>query len=395
MEGEFRGCENPVHLPTVWRDRHVDARPITDPARQWVRCGKCRNCLRDRAKDWVGRSIAETFGADRTYFITLTVGGSPYYVERGQDNVRAVLFHKTDVQAYMKRLRFYTLCDWIKARGEAGIDYRKMVKPKLRMFYVGENGDENGRVHYHMLLYLYGCDAPEEILPWLDESVNHGAMDASVDVRHFPEVRSGDRTYWPWGYSRWQLAHPKHSHYCAWYVNKGWDAGAKPGVMRPGISTRPLLGAGYLDALAGDHVAAGLAPQKRSYSTPYDNPRYGGKPLEFWLSDAGARYFARSFASQWAAAHAADPRNFPRDWPQSDFLDLVEDGIAKLGRQRVRDDVIDVLVPSILAERTRLPGGYVRKGFEGYVAAEFEIPLRSWDWLVHERSRARDRFGYA
>lgn len=393
MEDESRGCSNPVHLPTVWRDRKVDARPIDDPKRAWVHCGKCRNCLRDRAKDWVGRSIAEAYGADRAYFVTLTVGGSPYYRQRGEDNMRAILFHKADVQSFIDRLRTYTRRDWVKRLKEGGIDHREMVPPKLRMFYVGEHGDELGRVHYHLLLYMYGCEAPDDVLPWLDKCVNHGAMDASVDLRHFPAAGSGDRTYWPWGYCRWQEAHPRHSHYLAWYVNKGWDGGAGD-VMRPGISTRPLLGAGYFDALASDYVAAGLSPQARTYRTPYDNPNYEGKPLEFWLSDAGARYLVRSFKSQWAAAFAADPRNFPREWPRSDFVDVIDDGTARLELGRVRDDVIDVLVPSIMAESTRLPGRYVRKDFRGFVAAQWGIPLRSWEWLVYERSRARDRFGH-
>jgi len=93
--------------------------------RGWVKCGKCRGCLKVRQNDWVRRAMIEFEAHPRTWFLTLTYRGE---YEVGYDAV----------QKFLKRLR-------------------KNTGQKIRYLCATERGSKNNRLHYHLL--VHGAEA--------------------------------------------------------------------------------------------------------------------------------------------------------------------------------------------------------------------------------------------
>lgn len=118
-----RGLDGPLTFNVNNSDRKI---PIQLP------CGKCIGCRLEKARQWGMRCMHEKRMHARSCFVTLTYNDN-YLPEGGTLVLR-------DLQLFMKRLR--------KARSE-----------KIRFFAGGEYGDENGRPHYHLL--LFGCDFPD------------------------------------------------------------------------------------------------------------------------------------------------------------------------------------------------------------------------------------------
>lgn len=89
--------------------------------RGYVKCGKCKGCLRLRQNDWVRRAMMEFEAHDRTWFLTLTYRGE---FEVGYDAV----------QKFLKRLR-------------------KNTGHKIRFLCATERGSKNDRLHYHLCIH--------------------------------------------------------------------------------------------------------------------------------------------------------------------------------------------------------------------------------------------------
>lgn len=87
----------------------------------YVKCGKCRGCLRLRTNDWVRRAMLEFEAHDRTWFLTLTYRGK---YEVGYEAV----------QKFLKRLR-------------------KNTGHKIRFLCATERGSKNDRLHYHLCIH--------------------------------------------------------------------------------------------------------------------------------------------------------------------------------------------------------------------------------------------------
>lgn len=95
-----------------------------------VPCGRCIGCRMEKARQWGIRCVHEARCWPSSYFVTLTYADE-FLPPGGSLSLR-------DVQLFMKRLRFW----------------RKSTKlDPLRFFLGGEYGDENGRPHYHALLF--------------------------------------------------------------------------------------------------------------------------------------------------------------------------------------------------------------------------------------------------
>lgn len=272
----------------------------------FVRCGVCQRCRVLRGKDWAGRAIAESQVADRTIFTTLTIGGDRLFGRGIGDNIRAREFQKEDVQAYVKRLRRH-----IAGRG------KNKTGAKMRMFYVGENGDRKGRVHYHMLQYFYGTQGPKDLL--LNTYYFHGKMDEGI-VEATPNIihRDGTYTFWPHGLVYYREFQPRHAYYLATYVTKVYRSedgeGERTEYTRPGVSTKPLLGAKWFKWLALRYVEQRLSPQSRTYSFSRE-AGYKGSLASYWMGDATFALFVRAFVEGWQKAYGDEP------WPYSPVLD--------------------------------------------------------------------------
>lgn len=90
-------------------------------------CGQCIGCKQERAKQWAIRMMHETSLYTSNSYITLTYNEQNYPEDHSLD--------KTHFQLFMKRLR-------------------KKYEPKIIRYYqCGEYGDENGRPHYHAILF--------------------------------------------------------------------------------------------------------------------------------------------------------------------------------------------------------------------------------------------------
>lgn len=89
-------------------------------------CNNCMGCRLERARQWAVRMMHESKLYDQNCYITLTYNDQALPQGYGLD-----LRHW---QLFMKRLR-------------------KRVPQKLRFFACGEYGDENGRPHYHAIIF--------------------------------------------------------------------------------------------------------------------------------------------------------------------------------------------------------------------------------------------------
>jgi hypothetical protein len=141
-------------------------------------CGQCIGCRMDRAKAWSIRCMHEAAMHDKNCFITLTYNNENL-PKRGMLEYR-------DFQLFMKRLR-------------------KQAK-NVRFYMCGEYGDQDGRPHFHALLFNW--DFPDRVL--------------------WKKTGAGERLYrsailedlWRYGYSSVGDVTMKSAGYVARYVMK-------------------------------------------------------------------------------------------------------------------------------------------------------------------------------
>jgi len=99
-------------------------------------CRKCNDCINSRKNGWVARAMAEKAIAGDALVLGLTYRNLP----NGQKPIGAKHFVYADVQKFIKRLREAYFVHY-GVRGE------------VRYIVCGEQGDQKGRVHYHMVLF--------------------------------------------------------------------------------------------------------------------------------------------------------------------------------------------------------------------------------------------------
>lgn len=90
-------------------------------------CGHCPSCLKAYSKQWSIRLMLESLFHDEMCFVTLT------YSDEKLPGDRRV--HKSDVQSFLKRLRF------------------AFPDKRIRYFGCGEYGENTHRPHYHLILF--------------------------------------------------------------------------------------------------------------------------------------------------------------------------------------------------------------------------------------------------
>lgn len=91
-----------------------------------IRCGMCRGCKADHARDWAIRSYHESQMHNESCFVTLTYADE-HLPPHGS-------LSKRDLQLFWKRLR-------------KSLDY------PIRYFACGEYGTKKGRPHYHAIIF--------------------------------------------------------------------------------------------------------------------------------------------------------------------------------------------------------------------------------------------------
>lgn len=96
---------------------------------KFIRCGKCLNCKKKQAYDWVQKSKYELNNWKYAYFLTLTYNN---------ENVPLEL-NTIDYQKFLKRFR-----KWL--------DYH--YQEKLKYLICGEYGGKYQRPHYHLIIFM-------------------------------------------------------------------------------------------------------------------------------------------------------------------------------------------------------------------------------------------------
>ncbi len=101
-------------------------------------CGQCVACKIQYSREWAMRLIHELDFHDKATFLTLTYN-KEHLPEDGSLN-------KVVLQKFWKRLR------------------KSLGKRRIKYFACGEYGDENGRPHYHAIVFGLGLDFEDQKL---------------------------------------------------------------------------------------------------------------------------------------------------------------------------------------------------------------------------------------
>lgn len=230
------GCFNPLE---AYRDRG-DSKKIRfghDAGQDslWLPCGQCIGCRMDRAKAWSIRCMHEASMWDNNCFITLT-----YNNENLPGHGKLVY---DDFKLFMKRLRK-------RFKGQKSTVYKGEVVYPIRFYMCGEYGDQDGRPHFHALLFNF--DFPDRVL--------------------WKKTGAGERLYrsailedlWRYGYSSVGDVTMKSAGYVARYVMKkvngdaarhhyfaGYDEDTGECLFAPGefnrMSLKPGIGQDWFD----------------------------------------------------------------------------------------------------------------------------------------------------
>lgn len=263
--------------------------PRTGPNGERLTCRKCWQCISNYQDLWVGKCIAESKTAVKTYVVNLTYGSDEYMGTEGND-MRAVTLCYPDVQLWLKRLRHQST-------------------GRLRFLAAGEYGDEKGRAHWHVLLF---CES-QTVIPNL-----------RLDWRYIHEGEKG-QMIWPHGISFWQeVKDPAQVSYVCKYIQK--DEGTET-VYNTHVSKQPALGTDYFTLCAKLHVDQGLSPQDTYYGFPDVLKTHGkqeGQPRRYVMTRSAAYKYCQDFVTLWRDRYGEN------SWPQSDLIDDYFDALAKL-----------------------------------------------------------------
>lgn len=93
----------------------------------YSKCGRCEQCMNEKANNWVIRNYYESQNTKKAAFITLTYADNPK------------ILIKKHLQDFFKRFRRH-------------LEYHYNIK-NIRYFGCGEYGTLRGRPHYHAIIY--------------------------------------------------------------------------------------------------------------------------------------------------------------------------------------------------------------------------------------------------
>lgn len=105
-------------------------------------CGKCIGCRMDNGREWSIRIQQEAMLYDRSLFLTLTYDDSVLSHKDPPEYLKPSLDYR-HVQLFMKRLR----------KKYRGLQPGPKGNFPLRFYVCGEYGPQNGRPHWHMILF--------------------------------------------------------------------------------------------------------------------------------------------------------------------------------------------------------------------------------------------------
>lgn len=203
-----------------------------------VPCGKCAECLLERARDWGTRCMHEASTHAQNAFITLT-----YAPEHLPPDGK--LDYK-DYQDFMKRLR-------------------KVAGPDIGFFMCGEYGEQTQRPHYHAC--IFGYDFPDKIP---DRQNEHGDQCWTSEML--------DKI---WGKGKTELGSvtQKSAGYVARYILKKQSPESPQGFQK--MSRKNAIGKNYIAQWFKDLFIYARGSVILSDGTKTKIPRY----YEKWLKN--------------------------------------------------------------------------------------------------------------
>lgn len=129
---------------------YEDIEQTDEIKKQLIPCGQCIGCRLDYSRQWANRGYLESLLHDQNYFVTLTYDNDHLPMHDSKTTKEGKIYvwqddwtgtlRKRDLQLFFKRLR-------------------KRI-PKFLYMACGEYGGQNGRPHYHVI--LFGAELPTE-----------------------------------------------------------------------------------------------------------------------------------------------------------------------------------------------------------------------------------------
>lgn len=308
-------------------------RPNTLPDGQEVACRECKQCKRQFINDWAGRIIAETKTTPVTYYVTLTYGRDEH---GNEDHLRAAILTYSDVQKYLKKIRY--------------------SYGKFRYFVVGEYGKKRGRAHWHLILY-----AQNEI----------------------PGIVLNDKFYqdkkWTHGTSLWKKFQTHHAYYCGKYVFKDYKDDLQ--VSKHEMSKIPPLGDAYFKKLARKYVDNGLAPQDNFYRFREIRER-NGKERKFRLRLTSLENYCASYVAQWRKAYPW------KETPKSELIDEYLDKLAGIELEKFERQIENLAIDEARQNAERMEQKYGKAIFQKnthYIYDEGKRTPVTFDGTIYRR----------
>jgi hypothetical protein len=347
--------------------------PILLPNGEVVACRNCWQCTASKVDDWVGRCIAESKSAQRTFSVTLTYGRDK---AGNVDHHRAAVLTYSDVQKYFKRLR------------ESGYI--------VRYFAVGEYGKEKGRAHWHLILFFYNNQSiiekrieqnrtSKKKRPVPNGCVPEHEISERDREGRLEEVRFSEK-HWQHGWACWEelidgyeMSAARAVKYVCKYLQKDLEDMEKQGHLA--MSKKPPLGAAYFRSLAKSYVAKGLAPQDGYYRIPGCDKPNGGE-YKFRLRGRSLELFIEAFVAEWAAVHGERP--LPSSEMVEEWLDEQENRHEELQlrpyQPLLKPPKEEQYLWFMKDEQFLKDGGVQCNKFGTY---EFRLGNRRWYWTRH------------
>lgn len=216
-----------------------------------VPCGKCVECLLERARDWSIRCLHESEMYAQNCFITLTYANE-HLPKDGK------LCHY-DFQLFMKRLL-------------------RDVNHSVPFFMCGEYGEETGRPHYHAC--LFGLDFDDKI----EEREN----------KHGDRIWSSKKLTEIWGLGHTELGSvtQKSAGYVARYILKKQNPNAPQGYQK--MSRAHAIGKSFVTKWYKDIFVYARGSVILKDGTRTKVPRYYEKWLKINHPDLWVKYITET-----------------------------------------------------------------------------------------------------
>ncbi len=179
-------------------------------------CRTCNECISKRRVNWVARAMAEKATAKFSASLTLTYSDA---TQEGRDGAR--MFCYADIRNFLMRLRS-------AARYEAEI-HKWGFSPQVRFIVAGEQGDRNGRCHWHLILFTnFDLSAVGKFL-LSGNLLSHRSDMISEGKR----IRRLNWSLWPLGYMTFQEPDlPAFNYVLSYCLKDQFTAEKSKGTMR-------------------------------------------------------------------------------------------------------------------------------------------------------------------